>query len=201
MFGLLKELTTSRTPEMVLVREEARHPVTKYVNAISLVKIEKEKNIENNKVVDKNVLELSELNAIEPKEEVDMKKEVGGKTKSQLGVEEGTECDIDPVAPTTTVSRLILEWEERIKLHKEKELEFNQWRSKVFNNERSTFVDEGCEVCYINVFWPYGGPIDDLEVFGLRLKVDLGTVSRSWLIVGVFYLVDFSFDLLLTVSS
>ncbi|GJR23035.1 putative ribonuclease H-like domain-containing protein [Tanacetum coccineum] len=44
-----------------------------------------------------------------------------------------------------------------------------------------------------------GGPIDDLEVFGLRLKVDLGTVSRSWLIVGVFYLVDFSFDLLLTV--
>ncbi|GKF30021.1 hypothetical protein Tco_0096363, partial [Tanacetum coccineum] len=83
MFGLLKELTASRTPEMVLVREEARHPVTKYVNAISLVKIEKEKNIENNKVVDKNVLELSELNAIEPKEEVDMKKEVGGKTNDE----------------------------------------------------------------------------------------------------------------------
>ncbi|GKG23868.1 hypothetical protein Tco_0391904 [Tanacetum coccineum] len=65
MFGLLKELTASRTPEKVLVREEARHPVTKNVNAISLVKIEKEKNTENNEVVDKNVIGLSELNALE----------------------------------------------------------------------------------------------------------------------------------------
>ncbi|GJW38967.1 hypothetical protein Tco_0064812 [Tanacetum coccineum] len=55
------------------------------------------------------------------------------------------------------------------------------------------------KLCYIDVSWPYDGSIDDLEVFGLRLEVDLGTVSRSWLIVGVFYLVDFSFDLLLTV--
>ncbi|GJS38548.1 zinc finger, CCHC-type containing protein [Tanacetum coccineum] len=74
MFGLLKELTTSRTLKKVLVREEARHPITKNINSTSLVKMEKEKNIENNKVVDKNVVELSELNAIEPKEEVDMKK-------------------------------------------------------------------------------------------------------------------------------
>ncbi|GJR91346.1 retrovirus-related pol polyprotein from transposon TNT 1-94 [Tanacetum coccineum] len=84
MFGLLKELTTSRTPEKVLVREEARHPITKNVNAISLVKMEKEKNIENNEVVDKNIVELSELNAIEPKEEVDMKKEVGDETNDEL---------------------------------------------------------------------------------------------------------------------
>ncbi|GKB21682.1 putative ribonuclease H-like domain-containing protein [Tanacetum coccineum] len=33
------------------------------------------------------------------------------------------------------------------------------------------------EVCYIDVSWPYDGSIDDLEVFGLRLEVDLGTVS------------------------
>ncbi|GJU51761.1 hypothetical protein Tco_1221316 [Tanacetum coccineum] len=66
MFGLLKEITTSRTPEKVLVREEARQPVTKNVNAISLVKMEREKNTEYNEVVDKNVIELSELNAIEP---------------------------------------------------------------------------------------------------------------------------------------
>nr|GFA45543.1 hypothetical protein [Tanacetum cinerariifolium] len=51
MFGLLKELTTSRNPK-------------------------KERNSENNKVVDKNIVELSELNAIVPKEVVDMKKEV-----------------------------------------------------------------------------------------------------------------------------
>nr|GEV41158.1 cytochrome P450 [Tanacetum cinerariifolium] len=42
--------------------------------------------------------------------------------------------------------RLILEWEERIKLHREREKEFNQWRSKVFNNGRSTLMNEGCEV-------------------------------------------------------
>ncbi|GKE74443.1 hypothetical protein Tco_1536484 [Tanacetum coccineum] len=63
-------------------------------------------------------------------------------------VEEGTENDIDPVAPTTTVSRLILEWEEIIKLHQEKEMEFNQWRSKVFNDECSALVNKGCEVSY-----------------------------------------------------
>ncbi|GJU72501.1 hypothetical protein Tco_1263906 [Tanacetum coccineum] len=55
MFGLLKELTTSRTPE-------------------------KEKNIKNNMVVDKNV---SESNAIKPKEEVDIKKEIGYETNNK----------------------------------------------------------------------------------------------------------------------
>ncbi|GJU57136.1 zinc finger, CCHC-type containing protein [Tanacetum coccineum] len=267
MFGPLKELTISRTPEKVLVREEARHPITRNVNAISLVKMEKEKNIKNNEVVDRNIVELSELNAIEPKEIVDMKKEVedgandepvrnmeeeitgdgikelvemprtyvqrnpqekdnkkedmggnfvipciaedvlveiagyiypidfvildvkedkknpfilrtpfltttkaeirfdkgtinlkSGKNKinffkipeSLCRVEEGNNSEIDPAAPTTTVSRLILEWEERIKLHQEKEMEFNQWRSKVFNDERSALVNEGCKVIFDN---------------------------------------------------
>ncbi|GJV02668.1 hypothetical protein Tco_1336237 [Tanacetum coccineum] len=58
-------------------------PITKNVNAISLVIMEKEKNIKNNMVVDKNVIELSESNAIEPKEEVDMKKEVGYETNNE----------------------------------------------------------------------------------------------------------------------
>ncbi|GJX79314.1 MAK10-like protein [Tanacetum coccineum] len=83
MFGLLKELTASRTPEKVLVREEAIHPVTKNVNAISFVKMEKEKNAKNNKVVDKNVIELSKLNAIELEEVVDMKKEVENRTDNE----------------------------------------------------------------------------------------------------------------------
>ncbi|GJR83804.1 hypothetical protein Tco_0154589 [Tanacetum coccineum] len=43
MFGLLKELTTSRTPEKVLIREEAKFPVTKNVNSISLTKGEEER--------------------------------------------------------------------------------------------------------------------------------------------------------------
>ncbi|GJY62255.1 MAK10-like protein [Tanacetum coccineum] len=37
MFGLLKELTTSRTPEKVLIRD-AKFPITKNVNSISLTK-------------------------------------------------------------------------------------------------------------------------------------------------------------------
>ncbi|GJU93896.1 MAK10-like protein [Tanacetum coccineum] len=44
MFGLLKELTTSRTPEKVLIREEAKFPVTKNVNSISLARNEDEEN-------------------------------------------------------------------------------------------------------------------------------------------------------------
>ncbi|GJS93380.1 zinc finger, CCHC-type containing protein [Tanacetum coccineum] len=44
MFGLLKELTTSRAPEKVLIREEAKSPVTKSVNSISLIREEEEKN-------------------------------------------------------------------------------------------------------------------------------------------------------------
>ncbi|GJW01621.1 MAK10-like protein [Tanacetum coccineum] len=38
MFRLLKELTTSRTPEKVLIREKAKFPVTKNMNSISLTK-------------------------------------------------------------------------------------------------------------------------------------------------------------------
>ncbi|GKE48644.1 MAK10-like protein, partial [Tanacetum coccineum] len=38
IFGLLKELTTSKTPEKVLIREEAKFPVTKKLNSISLTK-------------------------------------------------------------------------------------------------------------------------------------------------------------------
>ncbi|GKF45732.1 hypothetical protein Tco_0135534 [Tanacetum coccineum] len=43
MFGLLKDLTTSRTPEK-LIREEAKFPVTKNVNSISLARNEDEEN-------------------------------------------------------------------------------------------------------------------------------------------------------------
>nr|GEV83545.1 DNA-directed DNA polymerase [Tanacetum cinerariifolium] len=43
MFGLLKELMTSRTSEKVLIREEAKFLVTKKVKSISLAKGEEEK--------------------------------------------------------------------------------------------------------------------------------------------------------------
>ncbi|GJT22194.1 MAK10-like protein [Tanacetum coccineum] len=44
MFGLLKELTTSRAPEKVLIKEEAKSLVTKNVNSIPLTKGEDERN-------------------------------------------------------------------------------------------------------------------------------------------------------------
>ncbi|GJZ72537.1 MAK10-like protein [Tanacetum coccineum] len=81
--GLLKELTTSRTLEKVLVREEARHTITKHVNAISLVKIEKEKNVQNNEDVGKSVIGLNELNIVAPNKVVDIKKEVKDKTDAK----------------------------------------------------------------------------------------------------------------------
>ncbi|GJU85488.1 reverse transcriptase domain-containing protein [Tanacetum coccineum] len=44
MFGLLKELTTSRALEKLLIREEAKSLITKSINSISLVREEEEKN-------------------------------------------------------------------------------------------------------------------------------------------------------------
>ncbi|GJU22051.1 hypothetical protein Tco_1155393 [Tanacetum coccineum] len=35
-----------------------------------------------------------------------------------------------------TVNRLVLEWEEKIKHHQEKEMEFDGWRNKNFKNKR-----------------------------------------------------------------
>ncbi|GKD43133.1 MAK10-like protein [Tanacetum coccineum] len=49
-------------------------------------------------------------------------------------------------ATTMIVNRLILEWEEKIKLHQEKKMKFDQWRSKIFNNEHLASVKEECEV-------------------------------------------------------
>ncbi|GJS15878.1 MAK10-like protein [Tanacetum coccineum] len=50
--------------------------------------------------------------------------------------DKGVKNDIEPIAPIITVNRLVLEWEERIKLHLEKEMKFNQWRSNNFKNKQ-----------------------------------------------------------------
>ncbi|GJR80365.1 zinc finger, CCHC-type containing protein [Tanacetum coccineum] len=71
MFGLLNELTTSRTPKKVQIREEARHPITKHVNFISIIRVEEEKNVEGNEVVDENVIESDRSDAAVPPKEVD----------------------------------------------------------------------------------------------------------------------------------
>ncbi|GJS82451.1 reverse transcriptase domain-containing protein [Tanacetum coccineum] len=42
--------------------------------------------------------------------------------ESNCRIEKGIKNDIEPIAPTMTVNRLVLEWEEKIKLHQEKEI-------------------------------------------------------------------------------
>ncbi|GKE29040.1 zinc finger, CCHC-type containing protein [Tanacetum coccineum] len=56
-------------------------------------------------------------------------------------VEKGIKNDIEPISPTMTVNRLVLKWEERIKLHQEKEMEFDQWRSKKLKNKHPALVE------------------------------------------------------------
>ena len=49
-------------------------------------------------------------------------------------------------APTSNVNKLSLDWEERIKLHLEKEESFNKWRANVFKeNDGSIPAAEGEE--------------------------------------------------------
>ncbi|GJV93677.1 MAK10-like protein [Tanacetum coccineum] len=57
--------------------------------------------------------------------------------------EKRIKIDVEPIAPIMTVNRLVLEWEEKIKLNKEKEMEFNRWRNKNFKNERLALVKIG----------------------------------------------------------
>ncbi|GJY92987.1 zinc finger, CCHC-type containing protein [Tanacetum coccineum] len=54
--------------------------------------------------------------------------------------EKGVKNDMDPIAPTMIVNRLVLEWEEKIKLHLERKMEFNQWRSKNFKGKHPTLI-------------------------------------------------------------
>nr|GEV25312.1 hypothetical protein [Tanacetum cinerariifolium] len=55
MFGLLKELTTSRALEKVLIREEGRYPMTKNVNSISLIREKEEKNANDKAMFDDSI--------------------------------------------------------------------------------------------------------------------------------------------------
>nr|GEW14164.1 hypothetical protein [Tanacetum cinerariifolium] len=83
MFGLLKELTTTRAPEKVLIREEAKFPVTKNVNSISLIKGEEESS--NKKEVTPNNTERpTKTKAEMPVKETETKNraENGAKSKS-----------------------------------------------------------------------------------------------------------------------
>ncbi|GJR49958.1 reverse transcriptase domain-containing protein [Tanacetum coccineum] len=44
--------------------------------------------------------------------------------------DKGVKNDIERIAPTMTVNRLVLEWEERIRLHQEKEIEVDPMKKQ-----------------------------------------------------------------------
>ncbi|GJR31058.1 zinc finger, CCHC-type containing protein [Tanacetum coccineum] len=48
----------------------------------------------------------------------------------------GVKNDIEPIAPIMTINRLVLEWEERIRIHLEKDMKFNKWRSNNLKNKQ-----------------------------------------------------------------
>ncbi|GJT94920.1 reverse transcriptase domain-containing protein [Tanacetum coccineum] len=68
------------------------------------------------------------------------------KPDSSTKIDKGVKNDIEPIAPTMTVNRLVLEWEEKIKLHLEREMQFNQWRSKNFKGMDPTLITTKEEV-------------------------------------------------------
>ncbi|GJW47738.1 MAK10-like protein [Tanacetum coccineum] len=96
MFGLLKELTTSRTPEKVLIREEAKFPVTKNVNSISLTKGEEEGS-NRTKVTPDNAEKLTETETETPVMEVEKINEVeNGAGNKSIKTSESEEAEEAP---------------------------------------------------------------------------------------------------------
>ncbi|GJS24746.1 hypothetical protein Tco_0453378 [Tanacetum coccineum] len=93
--------------------------------------------------------------------------------ESSCKIEKGVKNDIEPIAPIMTVNRLVLEWEERIKLHLEKEMKFNQWRSNNFKSKHPAPVK-------------VEGGMDDEGEFTLYLMRRSLEVLRKfhWMILG-----------------
>ncbi|GJV36110.1 MAK10-like protein [Tanacetum coccineum] len=84
MFGLLKEFTTSRAPEKVLIREEAKSPVTKNVNSISLTRGEEEKNDDNDVVIGDDIKKTTGTEMEVSVKEAETKHEAKNKTKNKF---------------------------------------------------------------------------------------------------------------------
>ncbi|GJV91012.1 reverse transcriptase domain-containing protein [Tanacetum coccineum] len=88
-------------------------------------------------------------------------------------IERGVKNDIEPIASTITVNRLVLEWEERIKLHLEREMKFNQWRSENFKSKHPALVEVE------------GGMDDEGEVTLYLIRRILEVLRKfHWIILG-----------------
>ncbi|GKA65370.1 hypothetical protein Tco_0765077 [Tanacetum coccineum] len=83
MFGLLKELTTSRAPENMLIREEAKSPVTKNVNSISLTRREEERNGDNDVITSDDIKKTTGTETEVSVKEVEIKNGAKNSTKNK----------------------------------------------------------------------------------------------------------------------
>ncbi|GJX76097.1 hypothetical protein Tco_0322908 [Tanacetum coccineum] len=80
MFELLKELTNSKAPEKVLIREEAKSSVTKNVNSISLAREEEERNDNDDMAADGGI---NRTDTEMPVKEVEKETEAENGTKNK----------------------------------------------------------------------------------------------------------------------
>ncbi|GKF45181.1 MAK10-like protein, partial [Tanacetum coccineum] len=87
-FRLLKKLTTNKTPEKVLIREEAKFPITKNVNSISLIR-EKEERSNKTDVTPDNTEMPTETKI--PVKEAEMNNKAESKPIKMVEEEETTE--------------------------------------------------------------------------------------------------------------
>ncbi|GJU36361.1 hypothetical protein Tco_1184715 [Tanacetum coccineum] len=83
MFGLLKELTTSKAPEKVLIREEVNSSVTKNVNSISLTRGVEEREDDNDLVTGDNIKKATKMEMKMAIKEAETKNEAENKTKNK----------------------------------------------------------------------------------------------------------------------
>nr|GEX65219.1 hypothetical protein [Tanacetum cinerariifolium] len=60
--------------------------------------------------------------------------------ESLYKIERGVKNDIEPIAHTMTINRLVLEWKERIKLNLKGEMKFDQWKSKNSKSKHPALV-------------------------------------------------------------
>ncbi|GJW27460.1 zinc finger, CCHC-type containing protein [Tanacetum coccineum] len=92
MFKLLKELTTSKAPEKVLIREDAKFPITKNVNSISLTRGEEEGSDKTDVTTGDDIEKSTERETEMPVKEAKKEDEVENELNRKAEKEETTEA-------------------------------------------------------------------------------------------------------------
>nr|GEV25450.1 ribonuclease H-like domain-containing protein [Tanacetum cinerariifolium] len=84
LFGLHKELTVNKPLEKVLIRDKARHPITKHVNSISLVRTVEEESTRDEEMFDDICGKPDKSKVVISPKEVDKEKEAKNVTRDNL---------------------------------------------------------------------------------------------------------------------